>query len=87
MDKRSASNISLCLLGFPGGASGKKKTKKTPPANAGDTRDKVPSLSREDPLKKSLVTHSSILPRRIPWTEEPSGIQSMRSQRVGDNLK
>ena len=87
MDKRSASNISLCLLGFPGGASDKKKTKKPPPANAGDTRDKVPSLSREDPLKKSLVTHSSILPRRIPWTEEPSGIQSMRSQRVGDNLK
>ena len=36
----------------------------------------VLSLSREDPLEKEMVTHSSILAWRIPWTEEPSGLQS-----------
>ena len=43
----------------------------------------VPSLSREDPLEKGMATHSSILARRIPWTEEPGGLQSMGLQRVG----
>ena len=43
----------------------------------------VQSLSREDPLEKGIATHSSILAWRIPWTEEPSGLQSMESQRVG----
>ena len=40
----------------------------------------VQSLSQEDPLE--MATHSSILAWRIPWTEEPGGLQSMRSQRV-----
>ena len=40
------------------------------------------SLGREDPLEESMATHSSILPWRIPWTEEPGGLQSMGSQRV-----
>ena len=43
----------------------------------------VQSPSREDPLEKGIATHSSILAWRIPWTEEPSGLQSMESQRVG----
>ena len=43
----------------------------------------VPSLSQEDPLEKGMVTHSSILAWRIPWTEEPSGLQPMGSKRVG----
>ena len=43
----------------------------------------VPSLSREDPLEKGMATHSRILAWRIPWTEEPAGLQSMGSQRVG----
>ena len=43
----------------------------------------VRSLGQEDPLEKEIATHSSILPWRIPWTEEPSGLQSMGSQRVG----
>ena len=43
----------------------------------------VRSLSREDPLEKEMATHSSILAWRIPWTEEPGGLQSMGSQRVG----
>ena len=37
----------------------------------------VRSLGREDPLEKGTATHSSILAWRIPWTEEPSGLQSM----------
>ena len=41
------------------------------------------SLSQEDPLEKGMATHSSILVWRIPWTEEPGGLQSMGSQRVG----
>ena len=43
----------------------------------------VQSLGEEDPLEKEMATHSSILAWRIPWTEEPSGLQSMGSQRVG----
>ena len=39
-------------------------------------------LSQEDPLKKGMVTHSSILAWRIPWTEEPGGLQSMEWHRV-----
>ena len=42
----------------------------------------VRSLGREDPLEKGTATHSSILSWRIPWTEEPGGLQSMGSQRV-----
>ena len=43
----------------------------------------VQSLGWEDPLKKGMATHSSILARRTPWTEEPSRLQSMGLQRVG----
>ena len=42
----------------------------------------VRSLGREDRLEKEMATHSSILAWRIPWTEEPGGLQSMGSQRV-----
>ena len=40
-------------------------------------------LGREDPLEKEMTTHSSIFARRIPWTEEPGGLQSKGLQRVG----
>ena len=43
----------------------------------------VQSLGQEDPLEKEMATHSSILAWKIPWTEEPDGLQSMGSQRVG----
>ena len=43
---------------------------------------RVLSLAWEDSLEKGMTTHSSILAWRIPWTEEPDGLQSMRSQRV-----
>ena len=44
---------------------------------------RVQSLGREDPLEKEMATHSSILAWKISWTEEPGGLQSMGSQRVG----
>ena len=40
-------------------------------------------LGREDPLEKEMATHSSILAWRIPWTEEPGGLQSVGSQESG----
>ena len=45
----------------------------------------VQSLSQEDPLEEKMATHSSILAWRIPWTEEPAGLQSIGSQRVEHN--
>ena len=43
----------------------------------------VQSLGREDLLEKEMATHSSILAWRIPWTEEPGGLQSTGLQRIG----
>ena len=43
----------------------------------------VQSLGREDPLEKRMASHSSILAWRMPWTEEPLGLQSVGLQRVG----
>ena len=56
--------------GFPGGSDGK------------ESAWNADSLGQKDPLEKGTSTHSSILAWRIPWTEEPGGLQSMRSQRV-----
>ena len=42
----------------------------------------VRSLGREDPLEKEMATHSNIFAWKIPWIEEPGGLESMRSQRV-----
>ena len=55
---------------------------KYPPANAGDIRDPSLILDLEDALEKGVTTHSSVLAWRIPWTEEPGGLQPMGSQRV-----
>ena len=57
-------------LGFPGGASGKEP--------ACQCRFD-PCLGQEDPLEKGMATHSSIVACRIPWTEDPGGLQSMGS--------
>ena len=46
---------------------------------------RVQYLYQEDPLEKGMATHSSILAWRIPWTDEPSGLQSLGSQRVEHN--
>ena len=65
--------------GFPGGSEGKESA-----CIVGDPR--VRSLGREDPLEKGMESLSSVLAWRILWTEEPGGLQSMRSQRVGHDL-
>ena len=64
-------------MGFPGGT-----VVKNPPANAGDAGDvsSIPGSGRS--LEEEMTTHSSILAWRVPWTEEPGGLQYMGSQRV-----
>ena len=59
-----------------------KKKKKNLPAVQ---ETQIQSLGWEDPLEKEMATHSSILAWKISWTEEPGGLQSMGSQRVGHN--
>ena len=53
---------------------------KNPPAMP---KTQVQSLGQEDPLERGMATHSSILGWEIPWIEEPGGLQSMGSDRVG----
>ena len=60
---------------FPGGSDGKVSAR-----NAGNL-GLIPGL--EDPLEKEMAIHSSTLAWKIPWTEEPDGLQSMVLQRVG----
>ena len=55
------------------------------PANAGDAGS-IRFLSQEDALEEKMATHSSILTWEVPWTEEPGGLQSLRSQRIGHDL-
>ena len=64
--------------GFSGDASGKAQ-----PVGGGGKRPGFHPWVREDSLEEGMATHSSILAWRIPWTEEPGGLQSMGSQRVG----
>ena len=65
-------------MGYTGGS-----VAKNPPAMP-ETR--VQSLGQEDPLEEEMATHSSVLAWRIPWTEEPGGLQCMGSQRAGHDL-
>ena len=64
-------------MGFPSGSDGKESVR-----NAGDAREVGMIPGSQDPLEKEMVTHSSILAWRIPWTEEPGRLQSMGLQRV-----
>ena len=64
---------------FPGGSV------KNLPAIQETQETQVPSLGWEDPLEKSMATHSSILTWRIPWIEELGGVQSIGLQRVRHN--
>ena len=64
--------------GFPGGSVVKKLAATQEPKEM-----QVRSLGGEDPLEEGMETHSSILAWSIPWTEEPGGLQSMGSWRVG----
>ena len=56
---------------------------KSLPANAGDKRDVGSIPGSGDPMEEGMATHSSILTWRIPWTEEPGGLQSIELQRAG----
>ena len=53
------------------------------PTNAGEVRNLCPVLGGEDPLEEDMATHSSIFAWRIPQIEEPGGLRSIGSQRVG----
>ena len=57
------------------------------PANTGVVRDTVLSLGQKDPLEEGMATYSSILAWRISWMEEPGGLQTMRSRRVGHDWR
>ena len=76
-------SMDVCTLkGFLGGSAVKNL-----PAMQESEETWIQPLDREDPLKKGMATHSSILAWRIPWTEEPGRLQSMESQRVRHNWK
>ena len=62
------------IVGRPRWLSGKESA-----CNAGDMGDADMILGSGTPLEESMATHASILAWRIPWTEEPGGLQSMRS--------
>ena len=61
------------MRGFPGGSLVMQESQNRP-------------LGLEDPLKEEIATHSNVLARRIPWTEEPGGLQFMGSQRARHEL-
>ena len=60
------------MWGFPGGSVGKESTCRA--------EMRIQSLGQKDPLEESMATHSGIPAWRIPWTEEPGGLQSIGSQ-------
>ena len=66
------------IMGFSGGST----VENLPTVQETQQEMPVQSLGGEDSLEKEMATHSSILVWEIPWTEEPSGLQSMGSQKV-----
>ena len=67
-------------MDFPDSSAGKESA-----AMQEAQETQFPSLGLEDLLELEMATHSSIPAWKIPWTEEPGGLQSMGSQRVGHN--
>ena len=65
-------------MGFPGATAVKNR-----PVMQETQETWVKSLGGEDPLEEDMATHSSILAWEIPWTEQPGGLRSLGSQRVG----
>ena len=79
---------SFCISLFPKwgwGASQAALVVKNLPANAGDMRDMGLIPGWEDLLEEGMAIHSSVFAWRIPWTEEPGGLQSIGLQRVRHN--
>ena len=86
MDRKEVNLISSCFHFF---LIKKKKISQKPPSIAQLVKNlpamhetQVRSLGWEDPLEEEMATHSSVLAWRIPWTEEPGGLQSMGSQEL-----
>ena len=75
-------NLTKVKIGLPSGTSGKEPT-----CQRKRRETQVRSLYWENRLEKAMAAHSSILAWRIPWTEEPGGLQSIGSQRVKTQLK
>ena len=78
--KAEAPDIDLFKGSFPVGTSGKEPT-----CQCRRHETQVQSLGQKDLLEKEMATHYNIFAWRIPWTEEPDGLQSMRSHRVRHN--
>ena len=81
LTEQSGSGLELTYTeyqGFPGAS-----VVKNLPAKQEMQETWVPSWVWEDPLKEEMATHSSILAWRIPWTEEPGGLQFVGLQRIG----
>ena len=72
-----ASTERLLWAGLPWGSDSEESA-----CDAGNVHS-IPGSERSPPLQKGMATHSSVLAWRIPWTDEPGGLQSMGSQRVG----
>ena len=70
-------------MGFPSGARGKKKKKKTACQCRRHKRPGFDPWVRKISWRRNMATHSSIIAWKIPQTEEPGGLPSIRSQRVG----
>ena len=85
-DPRLATRSPLLLQKEPdthlSGASRVALMIKNLPSNAGDTRDKGSIPESERSLEEGVATHSSVLAWRIPWTEQPGGLQSIGSHRI-----
>ena len=84
-DDRSSSKCVLqilnCDYGDDGGSLVAQMVKNLPAMQ----ESRVQSLAWEEPLEKGISTHTSVLAWKIPWPEEPGGLQSMGSQRIGLN--
>ena len=81
MEKNVKKNVCICITYHKWASLVAQSVKNLPAVQ----ETHVQSLGREDPLEKETATHSSILAWKISWTEEPGGLQSMGSQRVGHN--
>ena len=82
-DNRSSSKCVLQILDCDYGDDGASLVAQMVKNLPAMQETRVQSLAWEDPLKKGMSTHSSVLARRIPWIEEPGGLQFTGPQRIG----
>ena len=79
MEKNVKKNVCICITYHKWASLVAQSVKNLPAVQ----ETQVQSLGWEDPLEKEMAPHSSILAWRIPWAEEPGGLQSIESQGVG----